>query len=190
VPLNIDALDCDFYLASCHKWMAATLGSGFLYVHPRQQASFRPLVRSWGRLLPALPARWDEEFTWSGTRDPSIYLSVPAAITFLESVGLDSFRERLYWLARYAQDRLTDLFSTEPLGRSVEYRWYGTMAHVPLPLGDWSTLQARLWTEFGIEVPVIEFGGAWYVRVSCYLYNSTAHIDTLCDALQRLVLRS
>ena len=30
VPLQIDALGCDFYGANCHKWLLAPTGSGFL----------------------------------------------------------------------------------------------------------------------------------------------------------------
>src|SRR6478752_3368216 len=37
VPLNIADLDCDFYAASCHKWLCGPFGSGFLHVAPRQQ---------------------------------------------------------------------------------------------------------------------------------------------------------
>jgi isopenicillin-N epimerase len=131
-----------------------------------------------------LPRRWDEEFTWSGTRDPSIYLSVPAAIDFMEGVGLDNFRQRAYWLADYARQTLCEKFGTTPLGRG-DYRWYGAMAHVPLPPGDWSKLQDRLWREFGIEVPIIFFEGAWFVRVSCHLYNDTRQIEYLIDALEK-----
>ncbi len=190
IPLDIDRLECDFYVASCHKWLAATLGSGFLYVHPQQQGMIQPLQKSWGRLLPALPQRWDEEFTWSGTRDPSIYLSVPAAIDFLESIGPDAFRERLYWLAGDAERRLRELFGTEPLGRSGSYRWYGTMAHVPLPEGDWSRLQEQLWTAHRIEIPIILFEDRWYIRVSCHLYNTTEDLALLQTALQELIVRA
>src|SRR5262245_34839753 len=44
VPLNIHQLGCDFYAASCHKWLSAPFGSGFLYVAPKQQAPVRPPV--------------------------------------------------------------------------------------------------------------------------------------------------
>ena len=181
VPLGVDALDCDFYLASCHKWLSATLGTGFLYAHPRVQARVEPLIKSWGLLLPDLPQRWDEEFTWSGTRDPSIYLSIPAAIDFLEQVGLDSFRQRAYWLASHVQSLLVDRFKTTPLGRG-SYRWYGTMAHVPLPPGDWTGLQERLWRGYGIEVPIILFEGSWYIRVSCHLYTTARQLEYLVAA--------
>ena len=188
VELSIDDLDCDFYTASCHKWLCASLGSGFLYVNPRQQSTIEPPIKSWGRLLPAIPQTWDEEFTWIGSRDPSSFLSVPKAIDFMESIGMDSFRERAYWLAQYAENGLRDLFKTTPIGNR-EQGWYGTMAHVPMPSGDWSSLQKQLWDEVGIEVMVINFNEQWYVRVSTHLYNNTTQIDTLLKALARLSSR-
>jgi isopenicillin-N epimerase len=185
VELSIDELNCDFYTASCHKWLCATLGSGFLYVHPRHNSSISPPIKSWGRLLPAIPHTWDEEFTWPGTRDPSGYLSIPNAIEFMESIGFDQFRARSRWLASYAEQQLTKMFGTVPIG-SRDHGWYGSMAHVPLPLGNWSALQKSLWDQVGIEIPIIEFKKRFYVRVSCHLYNNTAQIDTLVKALSRL----
>ncbi|MFK7767351.1 MAG: aminotransferase class V-fold PLP-dependent enzyme [Mariniblastus sp.] len=185
VELTIDDLDCDFYTASCHKWLCGSLGTGFLYANPRQHVSIQPPIKSWGRLLPAVPEKWDEEFTWIGTRDPSPFLSLPRAIEFMTSIGLENFRNRAYWLARYAEEQLCELFQTAPIG-TRDQGWYGTMAHVPMPPGDWSSLQKRLWDEVGIEVMVISFKEHWYVRVSCHLYNNTTQIDTLLKALARM----
>ncbi len=83
VPVNLNQLDCDFYCASCHKWLSAPFGSGFLYVQPRWKETIRPLVVSWGNSLSGRPHSWQDEFIWSGTRDPSPFLAVPAAIDFL-----------------------------------------------------------------------------------------------------------
>ncbi len=188
VPLHLDSLDCDFYVASCHKWLCAPLGTGFVYAHPRQHAIMQPLVKSWGRLLPAVPERWHEEFTWQATRDPSGFLSVPTAIDFMESIGLDDFRMRAFWLATYAEDRLVELTGQSPLGIRKD-NWYGTMAHVPLPAGDWSQLQNQLWQKFQIETPIIHFGNRWFIRVSCHLYITTKQIDYLITALHQLGVR-
>jgi isopenicillin-N epimerase len=186
VPLNIDQLDCDFYTASCHKWLCAPLGSGFLYAHPRWQEYMEPIVKSWGRLLPTVPQRWDEEFTWSGTRDPSPFLTIPNAIEYLEKLGLDNFRGRTRWLATYAEEEISKAFETTPMASRSD-GWYGSMAHVPLPAGDWSELQRGLWQQLGIEVPIIEFESKWYVRVSCHLYNSTRQIDALLMTMLTLM---
>lgn len=185
VEFSIDDLNCDFYTASCHKWLCATLGTGFLYVHPRHHNLIEPPIKSWGRLLPATPEAWDEEFTWVGTRDPSPFLSIPTAIEFMGSVGFELFRNRSNWLAAYAENHLSEMWGTTPIG-TRERGWYGSMAHVPLPTGDWSELQLKLWQQIGIEVPIIQFNNRFFVRVSCHLYNNTAQIDTLIKALARL----
>jgi isopenicillin-N epimerase len=186
IPLDVDSLGCDFYAASLHKWLSAPFGSGFLYVHPRHQELVETPLLSWGRIAPAKPETWDDEFTWTGTRDPSAYLSVPVAIDFLESVGPDAFRGRTHHLARYARGRLIETTGGEAIVPDDE-QWYGSMALVSLPPGDSLSLQIALWERFGIEVPIIDFAGQRYIRVSCYLYNDRRQIDSLCEALGELL---
>ena len=187
VELDLESLNCDFYTASCHKWLNASLGSGFLYVHPKWHSHLQPQLKSWGRLLPAIPNHWTEEFTWSGTRDPSAYLSIPAAIDFLESIGLDAFRARTRHLAAYGESKLTELFQSETWADRKQ-GWYGSMAHIRLPEEkDHSSFQETLWKRFQIEVPIFEFEGADYLRLSCHLYNSKGQIDYLVDSLRQLV---
>ena len=197
LPLAIERLGCDFYTASCHKWLSGPIGSGFLYVAPRHQARVRPPVLSWGRIPPTKIASWSDEFVWVGTRNPAAYLAVPAAIEFLEQVGLPAFRSRTHWLAQYARRRLLELTGGQPLVPD-EPAWYGSMAHVPLPppagckVGGESCpisnpLQNTIWQRFGIEVPVVEFRGTRYLRVSCHLYNDTEQLDRLVTGLKSLL---
>lgn len=185
IDFSIDRLNCDFYTASLHKWLCAPLGSGFLYVNPKHQQCIQPPIKSWGRLLPAIPEKWDEEFTWIGSRDPSPFLAVPTAIGFLKGIGLQAFRDRSQWLASYAEEALKELYGTTPIADRCE-GWYGSMTHVPLPTGDWSNLQRDLWEQISIEIPIIDFNNRWYIRVSSHLYNNTIQLDTLIKALARL----
>jgi isopenicillin-N epimerase len=90
VPVDLDRLGCDYYCVSCHKWLSAPFGSGFLYVHPRRQQALRPVVVSWGNSLSGRPHSWQDEFVWSGTRDPSPFLAIPAAIDFLAGLGANA----------------------------------------------------------------------------------------------------
>jgi isopenicillin-N epimerase len=185
IDVAIDVYDCDFYTASCHKWLCAPLGTGFLHAHPRWHQVMQPILQSWGRLLPAIPQRWYEHFTWSGTRDNSGYLAIPTAIDFMETVGLREFRQRAYWLASFAESNLRELTRQTPIARR-EDGFYGTMCHVPLPAGDWSKLQDQLWHQHQIEVPIVHFAGRWFVRVSCHLYTTTLQIERLLGALRKL----
>lgn len=186
LDLSLDTLGCDYYAASCHKWLSAPFGSGFLYVAPHRQASIRVPQLSWGRLLPAKPAEWFEEFIWSGTRDPSPYFAIADAIEFLQTVGVETFRQHARGLAGYARSRLIERFGLPPLATQPE-QWHVAMAHVPLPAGDARSLQQALWHKYRIEVPIVDWNGARYVRVSCHLYNTREQIDLLVEALGELI---
>lgn len=185
--IKLDQLDCDFYTVSCHKWLCAPFGSGFLYVHPRQQSNVQPAVLSWGRHPPwKHDLTWRDEFTWLGTRDPAAWLAVPAAIDFLSNtIGLDTFRDRTHEMARYARRQIVALTGLTPLVPD-EFAWYGSMLALPLPPGDALSLHRALWTE-QIEVPLVDFNGQRLLRVSCHLYTTREDIDRLASALSRLL---
>jgi isopenicillin-N epimerase len=186
IPLALGELTCDFYTASLHKWVSAPFGSGFLFVAPRRQHLVRTPLLSWGRLAPAKPTTWWEEFVWAGTRDPSAYFASMAAMDLLDRVGLTNFRARCHHLADDARKCIVELTGLEPqIPKSPS--WYGNMVSVPLPPGDASQLLRRLWQDFRIEVPVIDRNGQRSIRVSCHLYNNTNDIDSLLKALEVLL---
>jgi isopenicillin-N epimerase len=185
-PLELARLDCDYYTASCHKWLCAPFGSGFLYVHPRRQATMEPLVVSWGRTPEGHAPSWRDEFTWSGTRDPSTFLATAAAIEFLEKIGLDAFRERTHQLARRARSLITSLTGLDALVPDSP-EWYGSMISLPLPPGEAAPLQQALWEKYQIEVPIVEWNGRRLVRPSCHLYTQEGELERLAEALRELV---
>ncbi len=185
------SLQCDFYTASCHKWLCAPIGSGFVYVDPRWHGQFQPARLSWGRLNPAKPEKWSDELLWTGTRDYSSYLSVPTAIEFFSKFDREKLDNRNHALACYARRRLSELPGAEPVtpeGRE----WFGWMVGVWLPdgYGHYETLQQRLWERYRIEVPIVHFGNRYLVRVSCHLYISTHDIDTLVRCLRQELQQS
>lgn len=186
LDLDLDALGCDFYCASCHKWLCAPLGSGFLYVAPQQQHRMQPVNLSWGRVQVEDRQAWYDEFLWSGTRDPSAWLAITAAIEFLQQIGLEAFRARTHHLARYARERLQALTGLPSL-MPDDIAWYGSMAHVQLPPGDAKSLQRTLWEQHRIETPIIAWGGQRWLRVSCHLYNTKGEIDQLLAVLPRYI---
>lgn len=185
--VDLDRLDGDYYMASCHKWLCAPFGSGFLYVHPRNQSGVQPAILSWGRHPPwKRDLTWRDEFTWLGTRDPAAWLAVPAAIEFLtQNVGLDLFRRHTHELARFARQRIVELTGLEPLVPD-DPAWYGSMISLPLPAGDALALHEALWRE-QIEVPIVDWQGQRLVRVSCHLYTQPEEIERLLAALRRLL---
>ena len=183
LDLKLNHLGCDFYTASLHKWLCGPLGTGFLFVHPNQRETVNAPVTGWGRLLPATASRWQEELVWVGTRNQTGCLAVPAAIDFFRNLGFENARNRMNYLASAAEERLSELFGTEPIANRSD-GWYGSMAHLPLPPGHWATLQEELWIQEAIEVPVWELNGRWWIRVSCHIYNTLDQIEFLINELK------
>lgn len=188
VPVALDELGCAFYTASCHKWLSAPLGSGFLYVHPSWQQRVEPVVLSWGRIDGEGPKGWADEFVWSGTRDNAAFLAIGAAIDYLENVGLDAFRARSHHLAKYVRSQLAQFSDELPIAPD-DPQWYTCMAHAPLPPGDARGLQRALWERHRIEVPIIDFGGRRWIRVSSHLYTQREQLDRLIVALHHELKR-
>lgn len=184
LPLDIKSLDVDYYTASCHKWLCAPLGSGFLYVAPEHRKQIRPALLSWGRLRPRQPKEWYEEFIWSGTQDYASYLSVPTAIEFLKGIGLDRFRTQTHAMARYVRSRLEEL-GAGPALVADSPQWYASMAHVPIPAkGDAAALQKKLWDKYQVESPIWDFGGRVFARISCHIYTTREQVDYFLEALK------
>lgn len=182
----LDALDCDYYTASCHKWLCAPFGTGLLYVHPRRQRQIEPATLSWGRWDPAREeSDWRDEFLWQGTHDPSGYLSISAAIDFIDQIGMEAFRRRAHYLTSYARQRIAAVTGQPPLARGDH--WYCAMAQMPLPAGDRTGLQAALSEQHGIEVPINVWHDRRSIRVSAHVYTQRHEIDQLADALQALL---
>lgn len=185
LPLDLDAMGCDFYCASCHKWLCGPFGTGFVYAAPQWHDQMQPPLLSWGRLDPETPQNWVEELLWSGTRDYSGFMALPAAIDFFDQVGWDAFRERTHWLAKFAAEQLRAVYGQAALAEPFD-QWYGAMAHWPLPDGPAQPLQRELRDAHGIEAPIVSFANRRWVRVSCHLYNDSEQVTKLVQTLAQL----
>jgi isopenicillin-N epimerase len=179
LPLNLRQLDADYYAASCHKWLGAPKGAGFLYVRRELQRDVHPLLISWGYEGddPSFVSRHQKQ----GTRDPSAYLTVPAAIAWQDEHEWAAVRDRCHELARRARNEL-DL---EPLTPSAEF--FAQMVTLRLPKNAPRDLQERLYAEHRIEIPVFERGDERFIRASFQGYNDTADLERLKAALVELL---
>jgi isopenicillin-N epimerase len=175
LPLDLEALGADIYAGSCHKWLCAPKGSGFLWARPEHQEWIEPLVISWGHHE---GANFGERHGWQGTNDPAAYLAVPKAIEVHATFDLVAASV----LADEAERRLAALRLKTVGGTPAPF-----MRAVQLPRGDPFTLRRRLIEEHRIEVPVYEHDRRRILRVSIGPYNDESDIERFLTALRALL---
>lgn len=183
LELDLGALGPDIYAASCHKWLCAPRGSGFLYVRPESQPLIQAPVLSHGSTR---GADFVERNRWQGTRDPSAFLAVPAAIEFQEANDWSSIRRRCHDLARAARSSVSELVGLAPLTPDGP-EWFAQMVSVPLPPCDPEDIRERLFREYRIDAPVREWNGLHLIRLSFQAYNAPDDLERLLEALRALL---
>jgi isopenicillin-N epimerase len=187
IPLHLAGLGADFYSGNCHKWMCAPKGSAFLYARREVQPLVEPLAVSWGwEAEKPGPSRFIDEQEWQGTRDIAAYLSVPAAIQFMEEHDWARVQRECHELVRYARERVSGLTGLPPITPDSS-EWFAQMAALPLPPCDLDALKDRLYDEFAIEIPTVGWNGRHFIRVSIQGYNTQADADALVAALNVLL---
>jgi isopenicillin-N epimerase len=196
VPLDLARLGATYYTGNCHKWLCTPKGVALLYVRRDRQPEIRPLTISHGANSNRTDrSRFQLEFGWQGTFDPSAYLSVPEAIRFMGSLRPDG------WPAVMAANRALALAARKVLCASLggeppcPDEFIGSLATVRLPDAPANglarlpfneyPLQDALREKHRIEVPVI----SWPVpphrllRISAQVYNSMPQYEYLAKVL-------
>jgi isopenicillin-N epimerase len=194
LPLDLEAVGADVYVANCHKWLCAPKGAALLHVRPERQLDFDAVVVSWGYsrhveghtsfdgYLGATP--FIRRHQWQGTRDISAFLSVPAAIDFQREHDWDQVRRRCHAMAIEVRERIGALTGLPPICSDDAF---GQMVPVPLPPCDPKALKATLYDRFRIEVPITVHRGRHLLRVSLQGYNTPADVDALVEAVRVLL---
>lgn len=200
IALNLAKLGATFYTGNCHKWVCAPKGAGFLYVQRDRQPSIRPLAISHGANSPRRDRpRFAIEFGWTGTWDPSAYLSVPYALEVvgrLHPQGWPGVMSHNHQLALAARKLLCQTLRVKP---PCPDSMIGSLASLPLPDATDSApptsplytdpLQERLHQEFSIETPIIPWPAPpkRLLRISAQLYNALPQYERLASALSELL---
>ena len=185
IPLNIHELGCDFYTGACHKWLCAPKGSSFLFVKKEHQDWVKPVVVSWGKDGDdPTPSEFIQNFQWQGTRDMSAFLTIPTAINFYIK-EIRPYQESCKKIIQDTYSEFPSVLNTEPISAGKE--WLAQLVAHPLPKNIPSNLKKGLWEKYRIEIPVFEWNGQEFVRVSIQVYNTQKDVDLLMSALRSFI---
>jgi isopenicillin-N epimerase len=167
IDLDLTAIDADWYVGNCHKWLCAPKGCAFLHAQPSAQAGLHP-----GTISHGFGKGFLAEFDWTGTTDPSRFLAVTAAIDFHQRLGGARLRQRNKVLAAEGAALIAQRLNTQ-VGTSGGQA--GAMATIRLPVDDptadhaWA-IRAGL-MQAGTDAPVHALDGALWLRLSAFAYN-------------------
>ncbi len=186
LPLDLQALDADFYSGNCHKWLMAPKGAAFAYVKPELQGIIEPRVVSW-----ATPSASDSEFIqeneFQGTRDIASYLTVGEAIKFFEENNWPAIRRQCHELVKFARTEMSSICDLPPIAPESG-AWFQQMCAQLLPANiDGYELKRRLYDDHRVEVPVNFHNGQYFIRISVQGYNTREDVEIFLEAFHAVL---
>lgn len=194
MPIDVQALDADFFAFSSHK-MCGPTGVGVLY-GKRELLNAMPPFMGGGDMISEVrmeSSKWNDlpyKFE-AGTPAIAEVIGLGAAVDYLTSVGMDWVHDHERTLTRYAYERLSEVEGLRIIGPGPEQR--GGLIAFTLNEVHPHDISAVL-DRSGIAIraghhcaqPVHDrYGVVASARASFYLYNTTAEVDQLVTALEK-----
>jgi cysteine desulfurase/selenocysteine lyase len=194
MPVDVQALDCDFYVATGHKLYGPT-GIGVLYGREALLEEMPPFLGG-GDMIRSVTF---EKSTWNdlpykfeaGTPDIAGAIGLGAALDYIAHVGLDHITEHEHDLLEYGTAVLQQipglrLIGTAPHKASIlSFVLEGIHPHDIGTIVDQEGVAIR--TGHHCAQPVMErFCVPATARASLAMYNTRADIDTLAAAIRRV----
>jgi cysteine desulfurase / selenocysteine lyase len=197
LPLDVKALDADFYTFSGHKMLGPT-GIGVLYGKNQLLKAMPPFLAGgdmirkveYARTAFAEPPRKFE----AGTGNIADAIAFGVAVEYLEDVGMEWVRDHERRLTGYALERLSAL---EPRGLAIygprdpelisgvlSFNFADVHAHDLASILDTEGICVR--AGHHCTMPLMEkMGWSATARASFYIYNTEADVDALYGGIEK-----
>lgn len=193
MPVDVQALDVDFLVASGHKMYAET-GIGFLYGRPELLSKMQP-YQGGGSMIGTvtmnavtyadLPFRFE-----AGTPHVSGAISMGAAVRFINQIGIERIAAYEQELMDYAESRLSEIEGVHLVGsppkRAGALSLVFEGAH-PFDVGELLDKQGvAVRTGHHCCQPIMDrYQYKGTLRVSFAVYNTKEEIDVLTASLEK-----
>jgi kynureninase len=187
IPVDVRALDVDFYVGGCLKWLCGGPGNAFLYVKPSLAGELMPSLTGW--MAHKAPFDFQQEMDlvsgayrfMSGTPPVACLYTATAGLDILQSVGIDAVRrksqQQTRTLIEWALRRGYQVFSPEEDERragAVSFSLPGAF-HVFTMLED-RNIKVDFRKGRGSEPDVI--------RIGPHFYTHTRELENLFAAIE------
>lgn len=196
LPIDVQALDCDFYCFSGHK-MYAPMGVGVLY-GKEQWLNEMPPYQGGGEMIKTvtfarttyneLPYKFE-----AGTPSVGDVIGLQTAIEYINSIGLEVIAGREQALLEYATQQLLQIDGLQIVGTAPHKSSIISFNINKLHPFDIGTLIDQMGiamrTGHHCSMPIMEhFGIPGTLRASFAFYNTEEEIDRLVAAVKRAAM--
>jgi cysteine desulfurase/selenocysteine lyase len=193
-PVDVQALDCDFYAISGHKMCGP--GAGALWGRAELLERMEPFLTG-GEMISSVSLErttWNE-IPWkfeAGTPAIAECIGLGAAVDYLQSIGMEAIEAHEQMLTRYGHDVLRSISGVTLFGPPPERR-AGILTFNVADLHPHDVAQVLDGDAICVRAghhcaqPVVDhFGVAATTRASVYLYNTTDDLDRLGEGIERV----
>lgn len=180
---SISSLGCDYYGSSLHKWLAAPLGCGMLYIHSKHQNSLSPLFTENVTLKDTI-----KRFGHTGTHPVYHDLAIQNAIDYYQLLQPKRKENRLRYLTQYWTLPLKKhpqiyLETPSDANRFCAIATVGIRTLTP------AKLAKLLLEEFKIFTVAIDNDAVRGCRITPNVFTTLQELDYLVNALKTLADR-
>lgn len=194
IPVDVQALDCDFFVFSGHKIYGPT-GVGVLYGKEALLNEMPPWqgggemikeVRFEKTTYNELPFKFE-----AGTPDFIGVIGLGEAIKYVEGIGLQEMADYEHDLLQYAMTRMREIPGMRFFGEAAAKSSVISFALGDLHHSDVGILLDKLGIavrtgQLCAEPTMQHFGVTGMVRASLGMYNTREEIDMFCDGLRKV----
>jgi cysteine desulfurase/selenocysteine lyase len=194
VPVDVRALDCDFYAFSGHKIYGPT-GIGVLYAKASRLEAMPPW-QGGGDMIRSVTFERTEynEIPWkfeAGTPNIAGAIALAAALDYVDSIGIDVIGEHEAKVLAYATDAVRALPRVRLIGTADEKVGIVSFVHEDVHAHDIGTILdhcgVAIRAGHHCAMPVMQrFGVPATVRASFALYNTRDDVDALVAAMAKV----
>lgn len=194
LPIDVQALDCDFYAFSGHKIYGPT-GIGVLYAKARHLEAMPPW-QGGGDMIRSVTFEKTEynAIPWkfeAGTPNIAGAIGLAAALDYVDAIGIDAIGEHEASLLAYATEAVRTLPHVRIIGTAREKAGVLSFVRDDIHAHDIGTILdhegVAVRAGHHCAMPVMQrFGVPATVRASFALYNTRADIDALLHGLSKV----
>ncbi|HQZ49310.1 MAG: aminotransferase class V-fold PLP-dependent enzyme [Chitinophagaceae bacterium] len=184
ILLDLQTLNADFYTGACHKWMMTPKGSSFLYVRKELQSTVDPLIISWGynAMFPS-DSQFIDYHQMNGSRDLSAFLSIPAAINFMQEHDWKTVAASCRNLVQENIEPFCKLLGASPLS-PLNDDFNLQLFSAEIKTTEPEQLHDLFFEKYKIQIPVMRHGDKVYLRYSINAFNDQGDMDKLFAAIK------